>query len=190
MSAWQSVTHCSDALKNTKMKTIIILCLAAVTNNINRNYITNGIPDVGNTPRLWYVSSTNTEIRTKLKPVVSVTNDTDAPYIVRFETRPPTNYVPSIDMIKMTRTTTIPSGPIITNKVTQTNWMNDSVYYWTNHVMDDSGFVTNTSGVQYFYRTKDVVTTNKVSPTRFPSGGGHVEIGFREDGVVVWRKAK
>jgi hypothetical protein len=66
-------------------------------------------------------------------------------------------------------------------------WMNDAVYYSTNSmVWDDERNKTLPTNSAFFY-TKTVITTNKVTPFYFPAGDRQVELGTREDGVVVWR---
>ena len=51
---------------------------------------------------------------------------------------------------------------------------------------DDERNKTNPQPGIFIY-TKTVVTTNKVEPFSFPAGDRRVELGLREDGVVVWR---
>lgn len=65
-------------------------------------------------------------------------------------------------------------------------WMNDAVCYRTNSVWDDDRNKTNPQPSNFFY-TKEVITTNKVDPWYFRFGDRAVELGAREDGVVVWR---
>lgn len=68
-------------------------------------------------------------------------------------------------------------------------WANDAVVLSTNNwVYDEERNATNTSGL--FWYTKSVISTNRINPWFFNAGQGKVEIGFRSDGVVVWRKGK
>lgn len=67
-------------------------------------------------------------------------------------------------------------------------WMNDAVYYSTNSmVWDDERNKTRPTN-SVFYYTKTVITTNKVESFYFRFGDSQVELGAREDGVIVWRK--
>ncbi len=66
-------------------------------------------------------------------------------------------------------------------------WMNDAVYYYTNSMMwDEERNKTRPTNSVWFY-TKAVISTNKVKPFYFLAGDLQVELGTREDGVVVWR---
>ncbi len=69
------------------------------------------------------------------------------------------------------------------------DWVNDSVSLSTNDwAYDEKRNSTNASGL--FWHTKTVVSTNKVNPWFIVAGQGKAEIGFRSDGVVVWRKVE
>lgn len=71
------------------------------------------------------------------------------------------------------------------------DWMNDAVYYETNSVFDHvRTWASCQPGGLPSYCTKDVVSTNKIWPTGFSKGDRKVEIGFRDDGVIVWRNMK
>lgn len=73
------------------------------------------------------------------------------------------------------------------NKPLKVFWMNDEVYYYTNSwVYDEERNKTNPQPSNFFY-TKEVITTNKVTPIHFCIRGSLVEIGARDDGVIVWR---
>ena len=66
-------------------------------------------------------------------------------------------------------------------------WMNDAVYYSTNSMIwDDERNKTLPTNSVWFY-TKTVITTNKVAPFYLLAGDRQVELGTREDGIVVWR---
>lgn len=66
-------------------------------------------------------------------------------------------------------------------------WMNESVYYTTNSmVYDVDRNKTNPPNSVLTY-VKTVVETNKVKPFYFWFGDKAVELGAREDGVIVWR---
>ena len=67
------------------------------------------------------------------------------------------------------------------------SWMNDAVYYTTNLVMDRERMSKVTNRPTILFYTKDVVSTNKVGPWYFGKGDRQVEIGFRDDGMVIWR---
>jgi hypothetical protein len=66
-------------------------------------------------------------------------------------------------------------------------WMNDAVYYYTNSMVWDQELNKTNPQLSSFYYTKTVITTNKVKPFYFLAGDRQVELGTREDGVVVWR---
>jgi hypothetical protein len=66
-------------------------------------------------------------------------------------------------------------------------WMNDAVYYSTNSMVWDVERNKTLPTNSAFFYTKTVVTTNKVTPFYFLAGDRQVELGTREDGVVVWR---
>lgn len=71
----------------------------------------------------------------------------------------------------------------------KTLWQSEAVSYSTNSwVWDEERNKTNTS--QLFYYTKTVVETNRVPYWPTHGGDGKFELGLREDGVVVWRKAQ
>lgn len=65
-------------------------------------------------------------------------------------------------------------------------WSNDGVYYQTNTVTDKERNRTNANRV--FMWVKEEVSTNKVTPFYFRKDDKKVELGFRSDGVVVWRE--
>lgn len=67
-------------------------------------------------------------------------------------------------------------------------WLNNAVYYATNNVWDDERNLTNKT--KWVIYTKDVITTNKVASFYVWVGGRHIELGFRNDGVIVWRNRK
>ena len=67
------------------------------------------------------------------------------------------------------------------------HWHSEGVYYHTNNwVWDDERNTTNPQPTNFFY-TKTVITTNRAEGFYFRAHDRSVDIGFREDGVVVWR---
>jgi hypothetical protein len=86
----------------------------------------------------------------------------------------------------------ITKSTVISREPDKIEWVNDAVYYQTNQIWDEernANRPTNQYGFYYYY-TKDVTSTNKVSPWYFTAGDRKVELGFRSDGVMVWRNAK
>lgn len=71
-------------------------------------------------------------------------------------------------------------------------WQFDAVSYSTNHFAYDEerNKTNNVGGSDYSYYVKTVVRTNKASSCGFRFGDRDVELGAREDGVIVWRNAK
>lgn len=66
-------------------------------------------------------------------------------------------------------------------------WMNDSVYYETNSwAWDEERNKTNPQPSNFYY-TKTIITTNRVRPWHFRFGDREVELGAREDGIILWR---
>lgn len=66
-------------------------------------------------------------------------------------------------------------------------WMNDAIYYHTNHWAYDEERNKTNSQPSNFYFTKTVISTNKTTPFYFRFGDRDAELGAREDGVIVWR---
>lgn len=71
------------------------------------------------------------------------------------------------------------------------NWLNDSVYYSTNQwAGDEERNKTRTTNELAFYYLKSVVSMNKVLPLILRAGDRDIELGARDDGVIVWRHLK
>ena len=70
-------------------------------------------------------------------------------------------------------------------KQIRVEWMNDAVLISTNTVLD--GERNKTNGTSIFFYTKTVIVTNRVDPFYFRAGDKSIELGAREDGVMVWR---
>lgn len=68
--------------------------------------------------------------------------------------------------------------------------MNDAVYYYTNDSVWDGERNKQLPTNTYWHYTKTVIETNKVRPFYFRSGDRPVELGARDDGVIVWRYVK
>jgi hypothetical protein len=69
-------------------------------------------------------------------------------------------------------------------------WQSDAVTYHTNTwVYDEERNKTNPQPSNFFY-TKTVITTNKAMYWSTYFGDRAVELGAREDGVIVWRNQK
>jgi len=72
--------------------------------------------------------------------------------------------------------------------------MNDAIYYTTNQVFDEERTLEarnpRSVTLEYVAYSKDVITTNNVWPSVFPKGNDRIELGFRSDGVIVWRNRK
>ena len=69
-------------------------------------------------------------------------------------------------------------------------WQSDAVTYRTNTwVYDEERNKTNPQPSSFYY-TKTVITTNKAEYWPTHIGDKIVELGAREDGVIVWRERK
>lgn len=67
-------------------------------------------------------------------------------------------------------------------------WLNENIYYTTNLVMDTERNKTLPTNSQQVY-VFPIVSTNRVNPLYFLIDGKVSELGGRDDGVIVWRKA-
>jgi len=78
--------------------------------------------------------------------------------------------------------------------IPKVEWMNDAIYYTTNQVFDEERTLEarnpRSVTLEYVAYSKDVITTNNVWPSVFPKGNDRIELGFRSDGVIVWRNRK